>query len=106
MSDSVQGWLLSRKGFVTLINDRLANRGGVIGRLFTWLKVGPRQMGAHTAPKVLRYVNHYLMASYHYAAVCRPIATRLVGVTHGPLNYSGIMMWGLMTGIIINRFRC
>ena len=105
MSQSVQNWILRQKGFVNFINVKLGERGGVIGRIFSPLKIGKRQMGAHTLPKLLKFFNYYLVHSYGLIASVRPIFSRYLGVTHGPLNYTGLMMWCLMTGAILNRIR-
>ena len=105
MSASIQNWILRQKGFVNFVNVSLAGRKGVIGKIFTPLRVGPRQMGQHTIPKILKYVNYFLMQSYGMISTLRPVFSRFMGVTHGPLNYTGIMMWFLLTGCILTRVR-
>jgi hypothetical protein len=36
----------------------------------------------------------------------RPVLSRIiVGVTNGPLNYSGLFMWFWLTALVISRFR-
>jgi len=43
---------------------------------------------------------------YQQAAMMRPVLSRLVvGVSNGPLNYSGLFMWFWMTAAIIARFK-
>ena len=105
MSQPIQKWLLSRTGFVSLINDKLAARKGVVGRIFTWLKVGPRQMGTHTLPKVVKFYNQYFMLTYQMGSSLRPIFSRFIGMTYGPLNYTGLMLWFVMTISLMNRFK-
>ena len=105
MSESIQGWLLKRKGFVNFVNNNLAGRKGVIGRIFSTVKIGPRQMGAHAFPKLLKFFNYYLVNSYGLMGAIRPTFSRYIGVTHGPLNYTGLMMWFIVTGAILNRIR-
>ncbi|CAI2380887.1 unnamed protein product [Moneuplotes crassus] len=105
MSKSIQGWILKHKGFVNFINHNLAERKGVIGGIFKRLKVGPRQMGRHTLPSAIKFFNHYLVFTYGVLGACRPVLSRFIGSSHGPLNYTGLMMWFLMTGAILNRMR-
>ena len=105
MSQSVQNWILSQKGFVNFVNNNLAERKGLIGKIFKTLRVGPRQMGAHALPGLLKFFNYYLVQSYGLIASVRPIFSRYVGVTQGPLNFTGLMMWFIMTGAILNRIR-
>ena len=105
MSESVQNWILKQKGFVSLINDRLAKRKGLIGKLFTALRVGPRELGAHTAPKFLKFANFYYMSTYSIMSSLRPIFSRFVGVAYGPLNFTGIFMWFMLTGSIMARLK-
>ena len=45
------------------------------------------------------------MASYQLASTCRPVFSRFVGSTLGPLNFTGLFMWFWMTGIIVGRIR-
>ena len=54
---------------------------------------------------ILKFLNHYLMQTYGLISTVRPVFSRFLGVTHGPLNYTGLMMWFLMTGAILNRIR-
>ena len=105
MSESVQGWILQKKGFVNYVNNNLAKRSGVIGRVFTLLSVGNRQMGQHRVGAFLKFVNHYLVKTYTIAGTMRPILSRFVGHSHGTLNFTGIAMWAIMSGVILSRVR-
>ena len=105
MSESVQGWILRQKGFVNYVNNNLAQRKGVIGKLFSTLKVGERQLGRHTIPKVLKWMNFYLVHTYGALGTMRPIFSRFFGVTHGPLNYTGLFFWFIATGCIMSRLK-
>lgn len=105
MSESVQKWLLNQKWLTTLVNDKLAARKGLVGKIFSWLQIGPRQMGAHTIPKIMKFYNIYFMMSYHWISAFRPVFSRYIGSAHGPLNYTGIMLWFMLTGSIIARFK-
>ena len=46
MTERLQNWMLARtSGMQYLVNERLAKRGGPIGRIFTALEMGKRQYG-------------------------------------------------------------
>ncbi len=105
MSKCVQNWILRQKGFVNFVNNNLAERKGAIGSIFKRLRIGTREMGRHTFPAMLKYFNYYLVMSYGLIGSIRPVFSRYIGVTHGPLNYTGLMMWFLMSGAILNRLR-
>ena len=67
--------------------------------------MGKREMGAHTIPKVFRFVNFFMMNTYTMAGASRQVLSRFIGSTNGPLNYTGMFGWMIMTGIILARFR-
>ena len=106
MSEPVQKWIATNMGGLkTLVNDKLAKRSGLIGGIFKRLEIGERQMGRHTFPAFLKGANQLYMLGTHMVAVSRPVASRLVGVTYGPLNFTGIMAWLLFTGCIVAKFQ-
>lgn len=89
-----------------IVNERLAKRSGLIGRIFKGLEMGPRQYSQHTFYRAFRVVNFYYLHLYQITAIMRPVLSRLVvGVSNGPLNYSGLFMWFWLTALIIARFR-
>ena len=46
MTERFQSWMLGRTaGLQYLVNERLAKRGGPIGRIFSALEMGKRQYG-------------------------------------------------------------
>lgn len=62
MSERFQSWLLRNNGFKMmqfLVNERLAKRSGVIGRLARALEMGKRQYSQHTFTRAFRVVNFY-----------------------------------------------
>ena len=106
MTDRFQKWFLrNTTGLQFLVNERLAKRPGAVGRLFSFLSLGKRQMGRHTIPGFLKLGNHFLVGTYHIASAIRPVFSRYIGVTQGPLNFSGLCLWFLLTFCLINRFR-
>jgi hypothetical protein len=67
--------------------------------------MGPRQFGQHSFHRVFRVVNFFWVQTYHTMAVMRPVFSRFVGVANGPLNYSGLFLYFLLTACVLARFR-
>lgn len=89
-----------------LVNQRLAKRSGVIGRIFKSLEMGPREYSQHALGRFFRVGNIVWMQFYQLNSMMRPTLSRMVvGVSQGPLNYSGMFMWFWLTALIIARFR-
>lgn len=88
------------------MNERLAKRSGIIGRIFKGLEMGPRQYSQHTVHRAFRLFNWYYVMTYHFLGIMRPVFSRmLVGVSNGPLNYSGMLIYFLFTTYIIAKFK-
>ena len=109
MSERFQTWLLKSGGFKAmqyLVNERLAKRSGLIGRIARSLEMGERQYSQHAFGRAFRVVNFYWIQIYHTLGIMRPVLSRLViGAGHGPLNYSALFMWFWLTFLIVARFR-
>ena len=106
MTERLQSWILSRTGGLQyLVNERLAKRGGPIGRIFSALEMGKRQMGSHSLGRVMRMANYWWLMVYQTIAMQRPVFSRFVGVGNAPLNYSGLFVWFIATNMIFSRFR-
>lgn len=106
MSERLQTWILANtKGLQYLVNERLAKRPGAIGRLFTHLSMGPRQYSRHSIGRIWRALNFLHMFGISAWSAARPTISRFIGVNHGPLNYTGIVLWFFATGIVLNSFR-
>ena len=93
------------KGLQYLINERLATRSGVIGRIFKGLEMGNRQYGTHRVHKVFRVGNYFWMMSQYVLALQRPVLSRFIGASNGPLNYSGLWLWFILTTYMFSTFR-
>ena len=105
MSEPVQKFLLKNlRPVKVLINDRLANRPGFIGGIFKRLKIGTREYGQHTIPKIMKLMNSVFMMQYTVVANQRQVFSRFFGHIYGPLNYTGIVTWCFLTGAVIFRF--
>lgn len=93
-------------GLQYLVNQRLAKRNGFIGKVARALEMGPREYSSHSIGKFFRVGNHFWVQFYQLNGMMRPVLSRLVvGVSNGPLNYSGLFMWFWITFVILARFR-
>ena len=89
-----------------IVNERLAKRSGLIGKIARSLELGERQYSTHTFGRAFRVVNYYWVQIYHTLGVMRPVLSRLlIGASQGPLNYSALFMWFWLTFLIVSRFR-
>ena len=106
MTERLQNWMLARtSGMQYLVNERLAKRGGPIGRIFTALEMGKRQYGQHALGRVMRLMNYWWLMIYQTIGMQRQVFSRFVGVQNAPLNYSGLFVWFVATNMIFSRFR-
>ena len=46
------------------MNERLAKRGGMIGKFFNFYQMGERQMSQHSLLRIMKVVNWYWVYSY------------------------------------------
>ena len=106
MTERFQTWILAKTGGLQyLVNERLAKRGGPIGRIFSALEMGKRQMGSHSAGRILRLANYWWLMIYQVLAQQRAVFSRFGGLHNAPLNYSGMFVWFVATNAIFSRFR-
>ena len=88
-----------------MVNERLAKRSGIIGRIFKGLEIGERQYGHHTISKVIKVNNFLWVKTLMMLNYTRPVFSRFFGVTISPLNYTGLFMWCMATGFILSRIK-
>lgn len=106
MSQRFQSWLLRNTSSLQyLVNERLAKRSGLIGRMARAVEMGERQMSQHALLRGFRVVNYFWVAIYQQMGMMRPIASRFIGSQNGPLNYSGLFVYFFCTLMVFNRFR-
>ena len=68
--------------------------------------MGPRQYSQHTFHRAFRVANFFYVMLYHLAGTMRPIFSRMfLGVSSGPLNYSGMLIYVWFTAFIIAKFK-
>lgn len=106
MTERFQNWMLSRtQGLQYLVNERLAKRGGPIGRIFTALEMGKRQYGSHSLGRFMKLANYWWLMIYQALGMQRMVFSRYLGLQNAPLNYSGLFVWFVATNMIFSRFR-
>ena len=106
MTERVQNWILGRTtGLQYLVNERLAKRGGGIGRVFSALSIGKRQYGQHSLGRVMKLMNYWWLMIYQTIGMQRAVFSRFAGLGNAPLNYSGLFAWFVATNMIFSRFR-
>ena len=108
MSHKFQSWLLGTTPYKTLqyvVNERLAQRSGPIGNLFKALEMGKREYSAHTLHRAFRVVNYFWMRMFQIYGGMRPVGTRFLSGSNGPLNYSGLFVYCFATIMVFARLR-
>lgn len=61
MNHIQRGWLKILSPVVTLVNDKMATRSGLIGKLGRFFAFGPRQFGYHPINRYLAFANQVFM---------------------------------------------
>ena len=92
-------------GLQYLVNERLAQRSGLIGRVFKAVEMGPREYGAHSQLRLWKVANFFWVQFYHTYSIMRPVFSRFMTVQNGPLNYSGLLVYAFFTLMVWSRFR-
>ena len=92
-------------GLQYLVNEKLAQRPGLIGRIFKGLEMGKREYSEHTLHRSFRVVNYFWMSIFGIYGRMRPIGSRFLTNSNGPLNYSGLYVYLFVTAMIFARCR-
>lgn len=69
-----KGWLKALSPVVTLVNEKLATRSGVIGKIGRFFSFGPRQFGYHPINRYFAVANQILvqnigLATHRYSFI-------------------------------------
>lgn len=67
--------------------------------------MGERQMSRHSLLRIMKVVNWFWVMGFQTLAAMRVPANRFLGVTHGPINITGVFMWVFATMCVFSRFR-
>ena len=73
--------------------------------MFKGLEMGKREYGEHTFHRAFRMVNYFWVQIFHVLGGMRPIGSRFLSNANGPLNYSGIYVYVLVTMMVFARCR-
>lgn len=63
MNPIQKGWLKVLGPVVTLVNDKIAKRSGLLGKLGKFFAFGPRQFGYHPINRYLSLINRIYLQS-------------------------------------------
>lgn len=61
MNPIQKAWLRVLSPVVTLVNDKLAKRSGLVGKFARFFAFGPRQYGFHPINKAIYIINRVLL---------------------------------------------
>lgn len=56
-----KAWLKVLSPVIPFINEKLAKRSGLLGKLGRFFAIGPREFGAHPSSKIAAFMNRYFM---------------------------------------------
>ena len=107
MTQRLQNWILrNTTGLQYLVNERLATRPGIIGRIFKAIEMGPREYSQHTLLRAFKVVNYMWVQSFLNMGTSRLIGSKfLTSLGNGPLNYSGLFCYLVCTMMVLARCR-
>lgn len=81
MNPIQKAWLVVLRPVVTLVNEKLAKKSGILGRIGRFYAFGPRQFGYHPINRLIALVNHnivdYLGIILHKYPVMRLFSNNL-----------------------------
>jgi hypothetical protein len=58
-----RAWLVALRPVTGFVNEKLAKKTGMLGRIGRFYAFGPREFGYHPTNKLLAYVNHIIVAN-------------------------------------------
>jgi hypothetical protein len=58
MNPLQKAWLIVLRPVVSLVNDKLAKKSGILGRIGKFYSFGPRQFGFHPINRMIAHFNH------------------------------------------------
>ena len=61
MNPIQKAWLKVLRPVVTLVNDKMAKKTGIIGRIGKFYSFGPRQFGFHPINRYIAYTNNLIL---------------------------------------------
>lgn len=58
-----KAWLVALRPVSGFINEKLAKKSGLLGRIGRFYAIGPREFGYHPTSRLLAYVNHLIVSN-------------------------------------------
>lgn len=58
-----KAWLVVLRPVAGFVNEKLAKKSGLLGRIGRFYAFGPREFGYHPSSKLLSYVNHIVVSN-------------------------------------------
>lgn len=58
-----RAWLVALKPLSSFVNEKLAKKSGLLGRIGRFYAFGPREFGYHPTNKLLAYVNQIVVVN-------------------------------------------
>ena len=58
-----RAWLVALRPVSSFVNEKLAHKSGVLGRIGRFYAFGPREFGYHPTTKLLAYANHIVVSN-------------------------------------------
>ena len=92
-------------GLQHFVNNVMAKRSGLLGRMFKAIEIGQREYGTHTFHRAFRVANYMWMGCFRCWAVMRPIGSRFLTNGNGPINYGGLYVYCWATAAVFARLR-
>jgi hypothetical protein len=56
-----KAWLVALRPVSSFVNEKLAQKSGLLGRIGRFYAFGPREFGYHPTSKLLAYINHIVV---------------------------------------------
>jgi hypothetical protein len=56
-----KAWLTALRPVSSFVNEKLAQKSGLLGRIGRFYAFGPREFGYHPTSKLLAYINHIVV---------------------------------------------
>jgi hypothetical protein len=58
-----RAWLVALRPLTSFVNEKLAKKSGIFGRIGRFYTFGPREFGYHPSNKLLAYANSLVVAN-------------------------------------------
>lgn len=58
-----RSWLVALRPLTTFVNEKLAKKSGILGRIGRFYAFGPREFGYHPSSRLLAFANHVIMTN-------------------------------------------